>query len=229
MQRLSMADVFLMPWPHRDKGRPAGLMWLTGGVISMARVCHYRVLVEYRRAKKQDIEPIAAIHADSWRRNYRGAYLDAFLDGDVFDDRRAVWTERLKQPNPLHDTVVAEWHGKIVGFVHMILDDDPVWGALLDNLHVTPEIQRRGVGTQLMARSATAVMARGTHKRLYLMVLEGNAAAQEFYKARGGECVGSEASEPAGGGSIVGLRYVWTDPSVLLHHVGNGRSPVVSN
>ena len=179
------------------------------------RACNH-VLVGYRRASEQDIEPIAAIHADSWRRNYRGAYTDAFLDGDVFDDRRAVWTERLKQPNPLHDTVVAEWQGKIVGFVHTILDHDPVWGALLDNLHVAQEVKRSGVGTQLMARSASAVMTRGTHKSLYLMVLEGNASARTFYKARGGEYVGSEVSEPAGGGSIVGLRYAWTDPSVLL-------------
>ena len=177
--------------------------------------CTY-VLVKYRPASEHDIEPIAAIHADSWRRNYRGAYSDAFLDGDVVHDRRAVWTERLKQPNPLHDTVVAERQGKIVGFVHTILDHDPVWGALLDNLHVAQQVKRRGVGTQLMARSAAAVMARGTRKSLYLMVLEGNASAQAFYRARGGECVGSEVSQPAGGGSIVGLRYVWTDPSVLL-------------
>jgi ribosomal protein S18 acetylase RimI-like enzyme len=174
------------------------------------------VLVGYRHACEQDIEPIAAIHADSWRRNYRGAYSDAYLDGDVVADRRAVWTGRLKQQNPIHDTVVAEWRGKIVGFVHTILDHDPVWGALLDNLHVAHEVKRSGVGTQLMARAASAVLARGTHKSLYLMVLEGNASARAFYLAREGECVGREVSAPAGGGSIVGLRYVWTDPSVLL-------------
>jgi hypothetical protein len=28
------------------------------------------------------------LHADSWRRHYRGAYADAFLDGDVLADRR---------------------------------------------------------------------------------------------------------------------------------------------
>lgn len=172
--------------------------------------------MEYRRASEQDIGPIAAIHADSWRRNYRGAYSDAFLDGDVFENRRVVWTERLTQPNPFHDTVVAQWQGKILGFVHTVLDHDPTWGALLDNLHVAHEVKRSGVGTQLMARSAAAVMARGTNKSLYLRVHEGNAPAQAFYQARGGECVGSEVVQPAGGGSVVALRYVWTDPSVLL-------------
>jgi ribosomal protein S18 acetylase RimI-like enzyme len=106
--------------------------------------------------------------------------------------------------------------GKTVGFVHTILDHHPAWGALLDNLHVAADASRRGIGTQLMARSAAAVMARGSHKRLYLMVLEGNASARAFYEARGGECVDREISQPAGGGKIVGLRYVWTDPSILL-------------
>jgi hypothetical protein len=55
--------------------------------------------VQYRPATERDIAAIAALHADSWRRNYRGAYSDEFLDRDVFEDRRAVWSERLTQPN----------------------------------------------------------------------------------------------------------------------------------
>ena len=172
--------------------------------------------MECRQASVRDIEAITALHAESWRQNYRGAYSDAFLDGDVFSDRRAVWTERLHQPGPREETVVAELRGEIVGFVHTILDHDPVWGALLDNLHVAQDVKRKGVGTQLMALSASAVMARGTNKRLYLIVLEANLPAQAFYRARGGECVGREESEAPGGGSVVGLQYAWTDPSVLL-------------
>ena len=172
--------------------------------------------MEYRRASAQDIEAIAALHADSWRKNYRGAYSDAFLDGDVFADRRAVWTERLHQPGAREETVVAELGGAIIGFVHTILDDDPVWGALLDNLHVAHDVKRSGVGTRLMALSAAAVLARGANKRLYLSVLEANLPAQAFYQARGGECVGREVFDAPGGGSVVALQYAWTDPSVLL-------------
>ncbi|MEO5842005.1 MAG: GNAT family N-acetyltransferase [Acidimicrobiales bacterium] len=172
--------------------------------------------MEFRRANVQDIEAIAALHAKSWRNNYRGAYSDAFLDGNVVDDRRAVWSERLTHPSSVDDTVVAERNGSIIGFVHTILDQDPVLGALLDNLHVAHDIKRTGIGTQLMAQSASAVMARGTLKRLYLAVLEANAPAQAFYEARGGERVGQEISEAPGGGSVVGFLYAWEDPSVLL-------------
>jgi hypothetical protein len=91
----------------------------------------------YREATAHDVEPIAALHAESWRRNYRGAYLDAFLDGDVFTDRLAVWSERLALPRSGQFTVVAELDGVVLGFAHTIFDRDPTWGAFLDNLHVT--------------------------------------------------------------------------------------------
>ena len=48
--------------------------------------------VKIRGATLPDAEQIAALHADSWRRNYRGAYPDTFLDGEVFEDRRDAWS-----------------------------------------------------------------------------------------------------------------------------------------
>lgn len=110
--------------------------------------------VQIRGATLPDADRIAALHADSWRRNYRGAYPDSFLDGEVFDDRRDVWRMRLTRPDPNHRTVVADFCGDIVGFAHTDLDDDPTWGALLDNLHVADGLKRRGIGTLLLAASA---------------------------------------------------------------------------
>jgi ribosomal protein S18 acetylase RimI-like enzyme len=100
--------------------------------------------------------------------------------------------------------------------VHTVLDDHPVWGALVNNLHVIPAVKRQGVGRQLLAQSASAVLVRGTNKRICLMVLESNTSAQAFYAALAGECAGSEISDAHGGGTIVGLDYLWPDPSVLL-------------
>jgi GNAT superfamily N-acetyltransferase len=172
--------------------------------------------MRYRSASERDIDVLATLHAESWRMNYRGAFSDEFLDGEVFEERRAVWSDRLSHPGPDDHTVIAEEDDVIVGFVHTILDHDPIWGALLDNLHVAHHLQGSGVGTQLMARSASAVLTRGRHRALYLWVLEGNTRAQRFYEARGGVCAGREVWQPPGGGSAVGLRYVWADPSVLL-------------
>jgi hypothetical protein len=86
--------------------------------------------VRYRSARGSDAPANAALHADSWRRHYRGAYSNAFLDGEVTADRSAVWTSQLHHHQPEQCTIVAE-AGDIVGFAHTILDDDPTWGRLL--------------------------------------------------------------------------------------------------
>ncbi|MFG1922337.1 GNAT family N-acetyltransferase [Cryptosporangium sp. NPDC048952] len=131
-----------------------------------------------RRATSDDAERIAALHADSWRRFYRGAYSDAFLDGDVVADRHAVWASRLAVPT---ETVVAERGTDLLGFVHVVLDDDPRWGSLVDNLHVMHDVRRTGIGTRLLGEAATAVAERAASPAMYLWVLEQNNDAQRFY------------------------------------------------
>jgi hypothetical protein len=92
--------------------------------------------VTYRAALPSDAPAIAALHADSWRRHYRGAYSDAFLDGEVATERLLVWTDRMNEPGEGRSTIVAESEGRFVGFCHAVFDHDPRWGTLVDNLHV---------------------------------------------------------------------------------------------
>ena len=94
--------------------------------------------VKIRGATLPDAEQIAALHADSWRRNYRGAYPDTFLDGEVFEDRRDAWSTRLTRPDPNHRTVVADLSGDIVGFAHTNLDDDPARGVPFSTISTWP-------------------------------------------------------------------------------------------
>jgi ribosomal protein S18 acetylase RimI-like enzyme len=173
--------------------------------------------MRYRPATRDDIEPIATLHADSWRRHYRGAFSDRFLDGDVGADRLAAWTDRLTNPRPDHRTIVADHGGRVVGFSHVAVDDDPTWGALVDNLHVTHDLKGQGIGTRLMAESAAVVVERAPTSGLYLWVLEQNRAAQRFYESLGGTYAGRQPDDEPGGGTVIGLRYVWPDPSRLLH------------
>jgi ribosomal protein S18 acetylase RimI-like enzyme len=64
--------------------------------------------MRFRPALTTDITAIASLHADSWRRYYRAAYADTYLDGDILTDRLKVWTTRLQQPDPGSITIVAE-------------------------------------------------------------------------------------------------------------------------
>src|SRR6266542_92042 len=184
----------------------------------MTDIVRQRVVeATYREGTAQDIEAVAALHADSWRRHYRGAYSDSFLDNEVFADRLGVWTDRLNRADRSNEcTIIAERDDAVVGFAHTILNEDPEWGALLDNLHVRHDLTGGGIGTRLMAETARVVPKRTPGSGLFLFVLEGNKGAQAFYEARGGVCAGSKTSEAPGGGTIFAFRYVWPDPSALL-------------
>lgn len=176
--------------------------------------------LHFRPAVSTDAAAVAALHADSWRRHYRGAYSDAFLDGDVHADRVLEWTGRLRQPDPGSQTIVVDDGERLVAFAHTVFEQDVRWGALIDNLHVVHGEKRRGIGSRLMTLAARSVLERGTG--LYLWVLEQNADARAFYEARGGRCVERVPVPPPGGvpgrlnGCPVGLRYAWPDPAVLI-------------
>jgi GNAT superfamily N-acetyltransferase len=173
--------------------------------------------VHYRQATEGDTHAIAALHADSWRRHYRGALLDAYLDGDVFADRLEVWRHRLTPPVGADYTVCAVSSSELLGFAHTIFDRNPKWGALLENLHVRSDLKARGIGTQLLSASAVELARRRALGGLYLWVLQQNTAAQSFYEARGATCVESAPSGPLpGGGQALSYRYFWPDPSRLI-------------
>jgi ribosomal protein S18 acetylase RimI-like enzyme len=175
----------------------------------------------FRPAMFDDADRIAALHAESWRRHYRGAYSDEFLDSDVFADRQMVWRQRLRTPTDDSATVVACEGADLVGFVHVVFDEDPHWGSLVENLHVTGSRQHRGIGSRLLAEAAARVISHGV-SALYLWVLEQNTSARAFYRARGGQCTGQRPEPSPAGipgrlvGSPVTLRFAWSDATLLL-------------
>jgi GNAT superfamily N-acetyltransferase len=176
----------------------------------------------FRLAGLSDAGSIAALHADSWRRHYRGAYSDAFLDGDVVLDRLGVWTDRLKRRDPGSRTILGEDDSGLIGFAHVVFDEDPTWGALLDNIHVAHAHQRRSVGSSLLTQTTMAVARRRHRTGLHLWVLEQNVDAQAFYEAHGAKRVERARVAPPGGvaGRLNGrphkLRFVWDDPIALV-------------
>jgi GNAT superfamily N-acetyltransferase len=165
--------------------------------------------MRFRHATPKDATAIAALHAESWRANYRGAYRDEYLDGPVVEDRRRVWQERLSSPASNQLVVLAENDGELIGFACAYGADDPTWGSMLDNLHVRPGQQGRGTGAALLAEVAAWCRANYAGCGLYLWVLEQNRGAQRFYRRLGASDEGGELSEPPGGGQIRGRRYAW--------------------
>ena len=178
--------------------------------------------VEIRLARAADAPAIAKLHADSWRRHYRGAYSNYYLDGDLDGERLAVWTERLNSHDGEHFTLLAEHQHRPVGFVHVALDADSTSGALVDNLHVAQPLQRTGIGTVLLDRAARIVIERRPGSGIYLWVLEQNEPAQAFYLSRGGRLCDRGPVGPPGGnprnlsGAPRKIRITWPNPASLM-------------
>ena len=175
------------------------------------------LVVQYLDATDRDADSIAALHAESWRRHYRGAYLDTYLDGDVVVDRQEVWRSRLVQTKGTQFTVIARHDDEIAGFAHTILDEDELWGSLLENLHVRSDLKRTGIGSRLLAETAKRLLRLRPDGSPYLWVLDQNTAGQAFYDDRGGSRVETQLRGPfPGGGRAMGHRYHWIDPARLL-------------
>lgn len=189
--------------------------------------------VTIRFATAADAPDIARIHTESWRRHYRRMYSDRYLDGDLYADRLAAWTDRVSRDPRSHFTLVAE--GSVVpseakdpparralGFAHVALDADPRWGALVDNLHVSHAAQRSGTGSRLLDRVAQLVLERRPGSGIYLWVLELNEAGRAFYVSRGGILRDIELASPPGKdprnlhGHPRRIRVAWPDPRALL-------------
>ncbi len=174
--------------------------------------------MQLRAATSNDVEVIAQLHAESWRTAYRGIYRDAYLDGDVANDRLRVWADRFAAPTDDQFVMLAIEGDDLLGFVCAYGERDERWGTLIDNLHVRPNQQGRGIGRQLLAASAAWSRERYPEAPLHLWVLDANTKARHFYERLGAEPHGSVVNEPPGGGSAKGWRYVWCSPEVLLAH-----------
>ena len=177
--------------------------------------------MQLRIAGPDDAKQIALLHVDSWRRVYRGAYSDTYLDGDIVTDRLSVWSTRLAAPAHALTVVAEDDHTSLAGFIHVIFDEDPRWGSLIDNLHVTHNRQRTGVGKTLLTNAAHAVVERATARTVYLWVQEQNIAAQQFYRAMQGTYLERTPITPPGGvpsrltGTPHKLRFAWSDAALL--------------
>ncbi len=172
-------------------------------------------MITYREARASDVRAIAALHAKSWQIAYRGILEDDFLAGPVLDDRQAVWEKRYAEPNPQQFTLLAEEEGKLIGFACTFLDHDPQWGAILDNLHVDPAGQGKGVGRALIKKSAAWVKQEAPGSPFFLWVFTKNVKATRLYLHLGGKNVEEKPLDGPGGFSPA-YRMVWEDPQVLV-------------
>jgi len=166
-------------------------------------------MTTFREANKNDTKKIATLHAESWRKHYRGIWNDAFLDKDVYEERMDVWERRLNYPKTNQYVLLAEKNNELLGFVCIYINDDPAFGTLVDNLHVAAEAQGMGIGKQLIDKAREKITDHGSGSHFYLWVLEENYAARKFYEHLGGKHYEVVIEKEADGDFHAACRYVW--------------------
>ncbi|HYE28151.1 MAG TPA: GNAT family N-acetyltransferase [Allosphingosinicella sp.] len=172
--------------------------------------------ITLRRAGADDWAAVAAIHAASWRSAYRGIYPDAYLDGEIVEERRAFWRGALAEMDPEADAVfVAEEAGAAIGFACLRRHAEAA-GPLLDNLHVLPERKGVGVGLRLLRTAAEWLVAREPGAALQLGVWAQNREARAFYARLGGRETATFEAATAGGGTALQIRVAWDRAADLL-------------
>lgn len=173
-------------------------------------------MIELRAARFSDCAAIAELHAENWRQTYRGIFSDNFLEHEVFQDRAKAWYKRLKFPTNNQYVTVATLDGGIVGFACLYLNDDPVFGSYLDNLHVSAGLQKSGVGKKLMKECAKVICDKGHSNKIYLWVYELNENACHIYDHLCAARFETIEKQNKDGSRARACRYVWEDVSVLM-------------
>ncbi len=163
----------------------------------------------FRKAEKNDVATIANLHAESWRKTYRGMMSDAYLDGNVFAERQTHWQNRLGTPTENQYILVAENEGELLGFVCVYGADDTKWGSLIDNLHVRPDLKGQGIGKQLIQKAMVWAKENYPKQGVYLWVFEANLPSRGFYEAMGGVNVERVLHHNEDNTEGYALRYVW--------------------
>ena len=165
--------------------------------------------VNIRDAKISEAEKIAALHAASWMSAYRGLLSDEFLDNDLEGERKKHWLKKMPSLTEKEFVLVAEVNGELIGFVAVLDKPEAGFDALVDNLHVRPDLKGQGIGGQLLNAVAVQLL-RTKRKSFYLFVLKGNTFAENFYLAKGGKPL-DIMTHDFGGKVVQATRFVWDE------------------
>jgi ribosomal protein S18 acetylase RimI-like enzyme len=184
--------------------------------------------LRFRLAIPEDAGRIARLHADNWRRTYRGVLSDRWLDADLDADRAARWRAWAGSPERATATVtvVCDAGDELAGFVHAVVDDHDELGSLIDNLHVQPHLRRHGIARLLMGEAGRRLGEQAESAGAYLLVLQANTGAQQFYEAIGGLAVARSRWDAPDGTAVPDVTYSWPDVLTLAALLPPGAPPL---
>ncbi len=167
-----------------------------------------------RDASVEDFAAIAELQIENWRSVYRGILPDAYLDDTIVEERREFWRTASRARPEGQLVLVTTTDDVLAGFISVYLNADPGIDATIENLHVRPHLQGRGLGRRLLAAAAERLIAIPA-KSVCLWVFDANGAAIRFYRRLGG-AADAYGYDDFAGGHVPHTRIIWRDIKVLF-------------
>jgi L-amino acid N-acyltransferase YncA len=167
-----------------------------------------------RRAGITDAPAVAEIYVETWRDAYPGMLPDRVLLGMSHDHQRRSWQHSICDQG--QTVLLAEdASGRIVGFGSCGATRHPSlpFSGEIYTLYVSPDHQRTGVGSLLLAALLRDLVRRG-HRTAMVWALADN-PSRFFYEAMGGALV-AESVEPLWGRRVRQRGYGWRDLEAWL-------------
>jgi GNAT superfamily N-acetyltransferase len=161
-----------------------------------------------RQACRDDLEGIARVSVDTWRRAYRGLLADSVLEGLRYAYQEDRHRRFLSEPQTRHLVAVEPITGEVVGFANGGPSRQPAlgFGGEIYELYVQNGFQSRGLGRQLFGAVGEGLKA-GARKSLIVWVLAAN-PNRAFYERLGGRLV-SQQPIRLGGEVVQEVAYGW--------------------
>ncbi|MFC3532869.1 GNAT family N-acetyltransferase [Vogesella facilis] len=167
-------------------------------------------------ATADDAALLAGLHWRSWLAAYRGLLPERYLDELASGELVEKWQQRMGAAAGEYRVCIVRVGEVAAGFACLQPGFAPQQGVYLDNLHVLPVWQRRGLGKQLLAWAAAEVVAGWPGQPLLLNVLDGNRPAREIYRRLGGIETKLPAERIAGDVCVAVSQVTWQDVPALL-------------
>ena len=178
--------------------------------------------VQITHAENDDAAIVACLHLLSWQASYRGILPDTYLDGEAAKERTSYWARALPRGD-YSLVLIATVDGQPAGFIGLKDKIDPDYDALIEHLHVVPDMKGKGIGRRLFAETA-ALLASGGSKSVCLRVFDANKAAIGFYESLGGITDG-HGIDAFAGSNAPDRRIGWRDLAALERACNWGDAP----
>jgi ribosomal protein S18 acetylase RimI-like enzyme len=162
--------------------------------------------VKIRPAATKDLPDIASLHIQSWRDAYAGVLPASFLNEPLEQEFTSYWRDIAIQSQ---DVVLVAENAYLCGFIAVWCRPTPY----IDNLHITPYLRSKNIGTTLLTSAAEVLLAQG-HRTAYLWVFESNQKAVRFYERMGG-VITETSPQDIFGYSIPSLKVEWSDLAII--------------